>query len=193
MVDFLDDPRASLEAAAARIGNDTVRGLVQQALLETDIPNTVTRTSFGFTLNAVLGGRAVPIGAVLGFDNDETRTLEDVFEVELSSRGLPIDIVPQNVTGRTLTVERYDLFSKVIEEVFQASPSEIVSLADQLRPFVLREVWRDPGSALTSRSRLYQYTRCWFSRKGRRMKSTDNRIVMASGTISYQQKVKVIG
>jgi hypothetical protein len=71
------------------------------------------------------------------------RTVDTEFEMEANSNGMPVDLVPQTVERRELRINRYDTYSVVMEEVFGSS--ELIVLADQARPFSVREVWRGPS------------------------------------------------
>lgn len=106
------------------------------------VPNTRTRLSHALTIRAA--GRT--IGAVHSISPSQSRTVDQEFEVEANSKGMPIDLVPQTVDKRELRVSRYDLYTSIMEEVF--GNYEIINLCDQYRPFTLREVWssRLPGS-----------------------------------------------
>lgn len=106
------------------------------------IPVTQTRLSHALTIRA--GSRI--IGAVHVFSSSQSRTIDQEYENEPSSSGLPRDLVPQTVDRREIRVARYDLYNSIMEEVFGSS--EIVNLSDQFRPFSLREVWDAPGAGL---------------------------------------------
>lgn len=151
------------------------------------VPRTRTRTSHG--LKITIGSRV--IGAIQGFTHNTSRQLDEEWEL---GRGLyghaPADIVPQNVGQRTLSIERLDLFTADMESVF--GTTELVVLADQFRPFMLRTVWQSPvGIALGGRS-VFVYTGCWLSRIGRQVRATDDRISRANAEVTYQMRLRVL-
>ncbi len=175
------------QAAINQFGLDP--SLVTDIVSPDRVPRTRTRTSHGLTLR-VSGGRI--IGAVNALGHTQSRDLDEEWEINKGARGAaPSDIIPQNVTTRTLTVSRYDLFVRNVEEVFDRT-GEIIVLSDQFRPFTLRTTWQSPvGIALGGR-RIYEYTGCWFSRIGRTVRSDDDRIVNVDAEITYQLRRRVL-
>jgi hypothetical protein len=152
------------------------------------VPRTRTRTSHALLIR-VAGGRVV--GAVNGFTHDQSREVNEEFEVDANAKGYaPVDLIPQNTTQRTLRIQRYDLFQRPIEEAF-GTGFEYVNLADQTRPFVLRTIWRSPVGSLLGGRRVYEYTGCYFTRFGRTARSDDNRIVNADAEIVYALRRRV--
>lgn len=152
-----------------------------------ELPNTRTRLDHALTIRTG-SGRA--IGAVKTFSYAQSRSIDEEFEVNAQGSGMPVDLVPQNVTRREIRIERYDLYTKIMEEVF--GTSELVVLTDQYRPFVLREIWKGPAGILTGGQRIYQFTGCWFSDLGRTMSTDGNRVVMADATVTWTDRVRVL-
>lgn len=162
---------------------------VNPNLLVSQVPVTRTRTSHGLLIR-VAGGRVV--GAVNGFTHTQTREVQDEFEIDVNAVGHgPVDIVPQNITTRSLQIKRYDLWQRPMEEAF-GTGAELVTLADQARPFVLRSIWRSPVSSLLGGRRVYEYTGCYFTSIGRNALSTDNRIVNVDAQITYVLRRRVL-
>ena len=163
--------------------------VVNPNLLSSQVPVTRTRTSHGLLIR-VAGGRT--IGAVNGFTHRQSREVQDEFECDVNAVGYgPVDIVPQNITTRTLSIKRYDLWQRPMEEAFGTS-GELVALADQSRPFVLRSVWRSPVSSLLGGRRVYEYTGCYFTSFGRTASSTDSRIINVDAEITYVLRRRVL-
>lgn len=109
------------------------------------VPGTTLRTSHALAIRAA-NGRVV--GAIHGWREQQSRTQEDEFTVRPNNYdGLPEDSIPQNLTGRTLQVARYDLFRSAMEEVF--GRVDAVILTDEAHAFDLFEVWQTPGSGLS--------------------------------------------
>lgn len=153
------------------------------------IPRTRTRTSHALLIR-VAGGRV--IGAANGFTHNQSRQVDEEFEIDANAKGYsPVDLIPQNITTRTLSIQRYDLFQRPIEEAF-GTGFEYVALADQSRPFVLRTTWRSPVSSLLGGRRVYEYTGCYFTRFGRTVRSDDSRIVNADAEIVYALRRRVL-
>ena len=159
-----------------------VTDLLDPNSFTSQVPRTRTRTSHGLLIR-VASGRVV--GAINEFSHSTTRDVRDVFEINANSYGqAPVDLIPGNVTSRTISVQRYDLFQAPMEEAF-GTGFEYETLADQARPFSLRTIWRSPvGSALGGR-RVYEYTGCYFTRIGRTARTTDSRIVNVNAEITY--------
>lgn len=162
--------------------------LVDEALGTPRVPRTRTRTSHGLTIR-VVGGPV--IGACFGFTEQVTRDLEDAWEIDANATGYrPVDIVPGNVSGRSLRIDRYDLFTQVMEEVLGSR--EVVVLSDQTRPFVLRTHWQSPVGALLGGRRIYQYEDCWFASMGRVARADDTRLVGVNAEIRYGLRRRVL-
>jgi len=176
---FINDPVGSIQRELNR------RGLPSPTPF---IPNTRTRTSHALTIRDGATGQL--IGAIYTFAPKQARTLEEEYEINRDTRGLPVDIVPQNLTTRTLQIARYDLFTKIMEDVF--GHKEMVILTDQKRPFRIRETWRDPAAILGGGRRIYEYTGCWFQDLGRTLSATDDRIVKVDATLMFRDRQRFI-
>lgn len=191
MVTQFDESRTPIlddvsQNAASQFGIDL--SLLDDALAPDRVPRTRTRTSHGLTLR--VGGRI--IGAVNALAHTHNRQLDDVWEIDRAAVGAaPADIVPQNVTGRRLTISRYDLYIGLMEEVMSAT-GEIIVLSDQFRPFSLRTVWQSSVGIVLGGRRIYVYEGCWFEDIGRAVRSTDDRIVNVNATIRYQTRRRVV-
>jgi len=151
-------------------------------------PRTRTRTSHGLTIK-VAGSRL--IGAVQSFRHSQTRNVEEVFEIQQNAHGYgPVDLIPQNVTTRSLDINRYDLWVRNIEEAFGVT--ELISLSDQSRPFTLRTTWQSPTGAVLAGRRVYEYQGCYFTNFGRAASVTDTRIIAVDANIVYRNRVRVL-
>lgn len=190
---FINDP---VGGEAARQGLDffgvdptLATDVLDPNAFASTLPRTRTRTSHGLLIR-VAGGRV--IGACNGFTHNQAREVQDEFEVDANAKGYgPVDIVPQNITSRTLSIQRYDLWQRPIEEAF-GTGFEYVSLADQSRPFVLRTAWRSPVGSLLGGRRVYEYTGCYFTRFGRTARTDDNRIINVDAEIVYVTRRRVL-
>lgn len=174
-------------AAANQFGIDLSLGT--DLITVERVPRTRTRTSHGLTIR-VGGGRV--IGAVNALTHSQTRQIDDEWEIDVNGVGqAPADMVGQNVTTRSLTISRYDLFVRNMEETFNKT-GEIVSLSDQFRPFSLRTTWQSPVGIVLGGRRIYEYIGCWFSDIGRTVRTDDNRIVSVDATITYRVRRRVL-
>jgi hypothetical protein len=182
MAGFLDDAKGFLEDAgeAARKFGDIFDQFAQ-------LPNTRTRLDHALTIRV---GTGRVVGAIKTFAPSQGRTVDDEFEVNSAASGMPVDLVPQTVNKREFRIERYDLYTKIMEEVF--GTKEIVVLTDQFRPFSLREIWRGPAGVLTGQQRIYEYTGCWFTDIGRVMDASGDRVVAADATVTWLDRRRVL-
>lgn len=159
-----------------------VGGIVPRVRLP---PTTVTRTSHALTIHGA-GRRRGIIGAVHALSVSQTRQVDEEFEVDVFGHGRPIELVPQNLTARTMQINRYDLYHQVMEEVFG---DELIDLTDQSSPFSLRTAW---GAPLLQKRRIYEYTGCYFTNLGRQASADDNRIVNVDATLVWTRRRKVL-
>lgn len=207
--EFLNDPLAPVNEVRNDISGKAVGAagsihpllgsLTDSLLTPKQLPVTRTRTSHALTIHAVsnkpspsilgVGFRRGIIGAVHTFSVSQGRQLEDVYDVDRYGNGEVADVVPQNLTQRQIRVARYDLYTKLMEQVFG---DELVTLADQDSPFTLRTVWAEPGPIFNSRRRIYEYTGCWFQDLGRNASADDNRIVNVDATLVWTRRRRAL-
>lgn len=174
---FLNTPEKSFRETLNEIGLDALsRGRILGA------PRTYTRMNHALTIRT---GTGRTIGAINGWNPVETRTHEDIFENEVNSNGLPVDIIPQILSTRTIRVSRYDLYARIMEEAF--GTRELVVLTVQAQPFKVREIWREPSG----RVRAIEYV-CWMTDIGKNHRTDGNRIVQADATLVWLSKRKVL-
>lgn len=131
------------------------------------VPVTKTKTAYSLTLHAVVGNRRGVIGAVHEISTAQSLQVDEEWEVDALARGLPRELVPQVVTGRSFTLNRYELYSATLAQVFGAP--ELITLADHLGPVSLRLMWKDPnpsdfGAILANtQMSVYEYTGCYLT------------------------------
>lgn len=159
----------------------------QQFLNVGKLPNTRTRLTHALTIRS---GNGRVVGALKAFSPAQSRVVEEEYEVDAQASGMPIDLVPQIVNRREIRVVRYDLYNRLMEEAF--GTDEIVVLADQSRPFALREVWRGPAGVLVGGQRIYEYRGCWFTDIGRTLDADSDRVSAADATIVWQSRDRVL-
>lgn len=174
-------------------------------------PVTEARTTHALLIR--VGGKT--IGGIYDWNVTQSRDMREPYAINLFNRGLPADMVPGNVTNRSLSVKRYDLYTDVMEECFGTTELEVLS--DQVRPLSLREVWLAPGAATqlgpdlaraagadaelasllggslnalltvgAGSGRLYEYKGVWFTDLGRTSSATGDRVVGVDATLKFQ-------
>lgn len=144
-------------------------------------PQTLVRTTHALTIRA----NNITVGVIQSWNVNMTRAVSHVYEINASTSGEPIEACPGNVGGLTIGVNRYDLYTRRMEQAFGTPNFEM--LGDQNNPFEVRETWRFPNNAVEARA----YLGCWFSQIGRNFQATDNRIVNVNASITYVRKVRL--
>jgi hypothetical protein len=149
----------------------------------TTAPGVGVVTSHSLTMYGGSDG-STPIGVIQSWHPQSSRTATHVYEINSDTSGAPVDLVPGNVTGLTITVNRFDVFNSKMEQAFGSK--DMAMLTDQTSPFTVKEVWKFVGQS----DQVFYYTGCWFSQLGRTMSSTDDRIVKVDATITYLACIK---
>lgn len=150
-------------------------------------PNTKTSTSHAMTIIAA----NQMIGAISSWAVNQTLPVVGVYEFGQVTgpfgieAGMPYEKIPGNVGGMTIEVARYDLYTKRIEEVF--GTIDLTVLSNDPNAFDVREAWRTPDN---TNNYVIIYQGCRFSKIGRTIATTDDRIVKASATIEYTRPLK---
>jgi len=145
-------------------------------------PNTRARMGHALTIRA----RGQTIGLIQQFSpTNQSRPMSMLYELNVTTSGEPVERTPQNLSGLSINVDRYDLYNKKMETAF--GTADFTMLSDQTEKFQVREVWRNPDGSIES----YVYLECMFSSIGRRISVTGERTVMASAVIEYLKKVRV--
>lgn len=187
---FLDDPIATLKKGSPDNGQR--------------VPGTTVRTSFSLTLHATVYDAAKGIvrrgviGAVSEIVPRQQMKVDEEYELDRFGRGLPRELVPQNLTNRSLTLRRYDLYTKNIEQIFNGNA--LVMLIDQRTPISLRMTWRDPNPSLvgqianpetyTAATQVYEFSDAYITDLGRTI-STNNVIVGADATLIWRKLTRL--
>lgn len=176
---FFDDPIRALKEAADRAPTQ---------------PLSRTRTSYGLTIHLKVGNKRAVVGGVHEFSERQGIQLDREYTVARRTRGRPAEVIPQNLSVHTLTLQRYDLFGDTLEQVF--GTDEWATLADQSGPMSIRTVWRDPVGTtipglvevLGPSQRVYQYDRCYFADFGRAVRAAGDRIVGTNAVVVWTDK-----
>lgn len=167
-------------------------------------PKTTTATTFALTLHLKLPGTNgyIPIGAVHECSHTHSLTVDEEFDVNLGSRGVPRALIPQNTSGRSITFQRYDLYTSRLEQVIGGQATPLLLLSNQLGPLSMRFMWKSPkssnpllGNSFPSGSDgglyAYAFLDCYMTSMQRTM-SAQNVIVGTSGTITWRTVVPVL-
>ena len=120
-----------------------------------------------------------------------SRTIDTQYEIHRYNTGEPIERIPQVQTGNSISVDRYELYTFHLGEAFgvpvMGGGTDLVNLAMQIKPFQVREMWRDPFGEI----RCYIYVGCWFSNIGQTISATDDRIVKVRSTLEFTRKLRL--
>lgn len=160
-------------------GIDSLRGYVAPGAVP---PNTKVMTSHAVTIRM----RGVTVGVIQSWAATQSRAIEPCYEINVLSDGSPVEKVPGSLSGTTIQVSRYDLYSKKMEQVFGFA--NLVMLSEQHQPFQCLELWRFPDR----RQEGYLYQGCWFSNVGRQLSASDARLVLVNASLEYTRKVRTL-
>lgn len=167
-------------------------------------PLTQTASSHSITLRTDQG---LKIARIQSWSPSMSRTIEQIFEVQANNTGEPLEQVPQIQNGNRISVDRYELYTTHIGEAFgvptqgagsggtSVSPeqtgsinaNDMVSLVRQIRPFNIRELWRDPFGTI----RAYIYVGVVFSDWGITIAANDDRIIKARASLQFTRRLRL--
>lgn len=156
-------------------------------------PETTTTSNLGLAL--VIGGQVV--GATFEWAPRQQRTVTPVYEFgmvttganagQVTGPGEAYELVPGNITGTTISIRRYDLYSEPFEVAFgtKLGMSTLDMLSKQSKAIEAREFQLKPDNSQTSNI----YKGCWFGDKGRQHSATGDRVVMVNATLHYARVI----
>jgi hypothetical protein len=98
--------------------------------------------------------------------------------------GEPYEKVPGNVTGMSIDVQRYDIYTLQMELVFGTPRLDMLS--NQRNALEVTESWTRPDNT----TYVDQYRGVWFSNLGRTLSSTGDRVVNVNATLEYTTRVR---
>ncbi|MCK5612105.1 hypothetical protein KAR91_60095 [Candidatus Pacearchaeota archaeon] len=161
-------------------------------------PSTRTAMSHAITIRSDRGHK---IGRIQSWAPAMTRVVDTVFEVHKNNTGEPVERVAQIQNTNRISVERYELYTFHIGEAFgvptvgngdpassgSSNAIDMVSLVRQVKPFSVREIWRDPYGAI----RAYIYVGCLFSDWGITIASNDDRIIKARAILEFTRRLRL--
>lgn len=148
-------------------------------------PNTLVKSSHGIQIKV----SGVTIGAINNWTPaPNQRAVTQVYELNPLSSGHPIDNAIGNLSGFTLAVDRYDIWTLPFELVFGGDITVEDALGNQVNPFdSYQYLWRPDGVI-----ELTIYRKCWFSKVGRAYQSTGDRIVHVNAELTFLRRDKVV-
>lgn len=151
-------------------------------------PLTRTASSHGVTLRTSKG---LKIAGIQNWSPSLSRTIDTEYEISGETTGEPLERIPQIISSSRVSIDRYELYASDIGKAFGTpvfgSDPDLVSLARQIKPLHVREVWRDPYGGI----RAYIYTNAWFSDWGITIAANDDRIIKVRATLEFERRLKL--
>lgn len=156
------------------------------------VPATSTITNSGMLIQ--VAGEAV--GAITGWNVRISRDATECFEFGSLTTGggddIPADageafeIVPGNSRGNTISIRRYDLYTKRFENAFKTNSLEMLTKQD--KSIRLIEFNKSPDGSLDM---TMVYYGCWFTSLGRQHAADGNRIVLADAEVKFTRRRQI--
>jgi hypothetical protein len=164
--------------------------------MPTSPPNTAVRTSHAVTIRI----NGIVIGMINQWAPTHGRTITPIFELNAATSGTPTEKTPGNITGQTIGVQRYDLYTSRLEQAIDKTlsgigagttpnPADLNMLSDQTSPFQVLEKWQYPNGS----TETVQYDGCWFSNLGRTLRSDGDRLVNVNATLEWTKRTFIQG
>ena len=151
------------------------------------LPITRTRTDHAMIIKV----DGVSIGHIQDWTPQQSRTVTPVYQFSTDSAegssGTVVENVPGNIGGLTIGVNRYDLYTKKMEEVW-GNGFSITMLTDQERAITIREVWKKIDENGNTTSESWAYEGVWFTSLGRTHSANGDRITKVNASFMYARK-----
>jgi len=142
-------------------------------------PNTLTRLDHAVTITC----NGMTIGHIQEWSPTQSRGMTPVYELNSASSGTILEHAPGNMSGQTIGVNRYDLYTLRMEKVW-GPVFNINLLADQTVGLTIFEGWKNPdGTTLVN-----VYEGCWFQQLGRTHSAQGDRITKVNASMVYTKK-----
>jgi len=151
------------------------------------IPSTLTRTDHAMVIKA--DGHI--IGHIQDWTPAQSRTVTPVYELDSNTAGEVVENVPGNIGGLTISINRFDLFSHKMEDVWGKKHNYMVMLTDQKFPIEVHEIWRtvkDVSIGTTEITEGWLYDGVWFTSLGRTHSANGDRITKVNAAFAYRRK-----
>jgi hypothetical protein len=146
-------------------------------------PQTLTRTDHCVSIR--YGG--AEIGNIQEWSPNQSRTVTPLYEINAAGTGNILEQVPGVIGGTTITVNRYDLYTAKMEDIWNPEVPFLNMLTDQNQPLMITERWDNPDGSLD----VWVYTGCWFMSLGRTHSAVGDRITKVNATLAYVRRYKV--
>lgn len=143
------------------------------------IPQTTIRSDHAISIR--VGGET--IGRIQDWTPQQNRTVTPVYELNSDNSGTVIENVPGNIGGLTVTVNRFDLYTARMEQVWGPN-FNIQMLTDQTIALEITERWQRPDGSVES----WLYRGCWFTSLGRNHSAVGDRITKVNASLMYVTK-----
>jgi len=143
------------------------------------LPVTFTRTDHAITIRC----NGVKVGRIQEWAPQQSRQATPVYELDADNGGAPVDNVPGNLGGLTMTVNRVDLYTVKMEQAWGPGFS-ITMLTDQTNPLDIQEKWTNPDGT----TETWIYRGCWFTSLGRNHSATGDKITKVNASVAYLTK-----
>lgn len=149
-------------------------------------PKTATITNHGL----VIAVKGQVVGAITRFGSSQNRNVKPVFEFGSQTvgggddipadPGEPFEIVPGNIGGTELTIDRYDIYTKKFEVAFGTNNLIMLTRQDAAIRFI--EFWASPDGTFDF-TRIYYGA--YFTRLGFEHNAEGDRIRMARASAMF--------
>jgi hypothetical protein len=186
----LDDPFRGTRDLLDQVRANPLRALENSLDSGNRQPVTRTVTPYALTLHLHSGSKRAVIGGAYEFSMRQSATLEEVWDVNQGATGTPREIVQQGLTGRSLNLKRYDLYTEYMEDIF--GEAAFTLLTDRTGSFTIRTQWRPPANAviasiagLSPQIRIYEFGDCYIQDFGRQA-SMGNATVGVDATVMWR-------
>lgn len=147
-------------------------------------PITTHKSTHGIQIKV----NGVTIGSIQDFTHGPIqRAMTTIYELNPLSSGHPIDVVPGNLSGFTLKVSRYDIYTEPFEKVFGGSTDIYEALGMQNRGIEIYRYWFHPNDY----KEILVYRNCWLQQVGRTISLGRERTVLADGSFAYVRHDKI--
>lgn len=161
--------------------------------------NTTSVTNHGLFIQTA----GSVVGAITKFTNSQSRGSKPLFEFGQVTAGggddvgpgydagEPFEIVGGNISGTTINIDRYDIYTQLFETAFGSfGTNGLEMLTKQDRSIRLIEFIKSPGDA-NAIAYKYIYYGVWFTRIGRQHSADGDRVVMTGAEAVYTRRRKV--
>lgn len=145
------------------------------------VPVTTTRTDHAISIRV----DGITIGQIQDWTPQQSRTVTPSYELNSATSGEVYENIPGNIGGLTIGVNRYDLYTLKMEEVWGTN-FNIQMLTDQTEPISVQEKWLIPDGT----PEIWIYTGCWFTSLGRNHSASGDRITKVNASLMYVRKYR---